>query len=78
MKCHASSISASSFNVPQPQIHETENVSGELVNNIPFVVYEEIEELTVRHAKDSRDLTAAMELKENCAYQASTCGENNQ
>ncbi len=52
------------------------------MNNIPFiaseVVYEEVQEVTVRHTKDSKDHTAALELKENCAYHASTYREHNQ
>ncbi len=52
------------------------------MSNIPSVasevVYDEIEELTVRHTKYSGDHTAALELEENCAYHASTYGEHNQ
>ncbi len=79
MRCLASSISASSCNAPQPRIHDK---AGKPVNNIPLVasevVYDEVQELTVRHTKDSGDHTAALELEENCAYHASTYGEHNQ
>ncbi len=65
MRCLAFSIRASSCNALQPPIHDKENVSGKPVNNIPFiaseVVYEEVQEVTVRHTKDSKDHTAALD-----------------
>ena len=79
MRCLASPISTSFSNVSQPRIQNKDNVPG---SNIPSfaseVVYDEIEELAVRHTKDSGDHTAALELEENCAYHASTYGEHNQ